>query len=269
MLPYEANVQAEIAHTYATQLKAMHALHDAVTSMLLTRGWDIPKAKRRGLRPPVVRTMAMLLTKACKTFRATHLLAERGLMQDANVQVRVLMETAVAALLILQKQSLKRNHIFYTYSISQQLKMLEEWQRTPGLKRRAPKAIVQRTRQLLDSMASKLPAGTNYTGHWSGEGNFQNAVKKLGNDVAYSAFYRSASSSAHVADTGAHVEMDANDRPVFLLPPDSKGFEATTYSARELLWAMANRINLRLGLGFDTALTPHKLTRAQIMTGVV
>jgi hypothetical protein len=109
MLRHEAEVIAAIATKYRVQLDAMTALHDAVMRMLTAGSWTITKT--RGIKPFVVYTILGLLTKAGKTFRSIHVLAERGRHDDAHALVRVLMETTVAIAFILQKRSTERSLI--------------------------------------------------------------------------------------------------------------------------------------------------------------
>ena len=64
------------------KLAAMAALHAAVVSMMTAGSWKVSKS--RGLPPPVAQTMMGLLVKATKTFRAIHVLCERGLHGPAG-----------------------------------------------------------------------------------------------------------------------------------------------------------------------------------------
>ena len=103
MLPHEPEVAAAIRAKYSGQLAAMTDLHDAVVRMMTAGSWTV--TRRRGLSPNVARTMMGLLTKACKTFRSIQILTERGLHEDASALVRVLFETTIVVLFILQKRS--------------------------------------------------------------------------------------------------------------------------------------------------------------------
>jgi hypothetical protein len=132
MLPHETEVMAAIAEKYRVQLAGMAALHDAVVGMMTAGAWTIQRP--RGLDSFVVETMIGLLTKACRTFRAVELLSERGFHDDAHALVRVLMETTVAVMFILQKGSKRRALIYHAHGFAQNLKMLNEWKQTPGLK---------------------------------------------------------------------------------------------------------------------------------------
>jgi hypothetical protein len=263
MLPHETEVMAEIAAKYRVQLDGMTGLHDTVLSMIAADRWTI--RKKRWINPFVVQTMMGLLTKACKTFRAIQILCERGFREDANALVRVLMETTVAILFILQKRSKQRTLIYHAHGIAQSIKMLNEWKNTPGLKRKATTAMLKRANEELAEYVTQLPAGTDVKRHWSGKPNLQEAVKALRGDAMYATLYRHTSSISHASDFGAQFEVDpTTGDPVLEIEPTVKGLEAPSYAARELLWNAANRTDQRLGLGFSAALAPHKLTRADV-----
>jgi hypothetical protein len=256
-LPHEAEVFADITAKYRPELDAMAKLHDAVVGMMLAGTWTIG---RRGINQLVLDTMLGLLTKACKTFRSIHILCERGLIEDADALTRVLMENTVAIAFILQRKPRERARIYHAHTIAQSIKMLNDWKNTPGLKRKAPKKVVKQANEVLAEQTGGLPTGTDVKHHWSGKRNLQEAVKALRGDVMYATLYRFTSSITHASDFGAHVEIEqASGDRVWQIEPRSKGFEAPSYAARELLWNAANRIDQRLGLGFTTTLAPHRL----------
>jgi hypothetical protein len=153
--------------------------------------------------------------------------------------------------------------------MAQQLRMLNEWARTKGLKRTAPKKMVQEANAAMASYVSKVPAAIDVKKHWSGTGSLQEAMKKLKGDAMYATLYRHTSAISHVSDFGAHFSLDKDGEFVWEIEPTVDGFEAPSYAARELLWAAANRIDERFGLGFQAALAPLKLTRAQTKAGKV
>ncbi|MGH9681513.1 MAG: DUF5677 domain-containing protein [Candidatus Acidiferrales bacterium] len=265
MMPHEAEVTAEIAEKYRVQLQGMTALHSTVVRML-SQHWTIRKP--RGVPRFVAETMVGLLIKACKTFRAIQILCERGFCEDANALVRVLMETTVAIGFILQKKSKERALIYHAHGIAQNIKMLNEWKNTPGLKRKATKAVMKQANDALAGYMTRLPAGTDVKRHWSGKPSLQEAVKALRGDALYATLYRFTSSISHASDFGIQFEVDPfNGELVWQTEPTVNGFEAPSYAARQLLWNAANRIDHRLGLGFSTALGPYNLTRADVQKG--
>ena len=134
MLLHELGAQAEIAQRYRVQLDAMTKLHDTVVSMMTAGEWKVQKT--RGVNPLVAQTMMGLLTKAIKTFRSIQILCERGLYDDASALARVLLETTVAIAFIVQKKSKQRMLMYHAYGMVQSVKMLNEWAKTKGLKRK-------------------------------------------------------------------------------------------------------------------------------------
>ena len=267
MLPHEAEAQAAIAAKYRVQIDAMTKLHDTVVGMMTAGKWTVTKT--RGVTPLVAQTMMGLLTKAVKTFRAVQILCERGLYEDASSLTRVLMETTIAIAFILQKNSKQRMVIYHAHGIAQSIKMLNEWAQTKGLKRMAPKAMLVKANAGLASYLTKLPPGTDVKKHWSGTGSLQAAMKKLKGDAMYATLYRHTSAISHVSDFGAHFSLDKDGEMVWEIEPQVEGFEAPSYAARELLWAVANRIDEKFGLGYEATLVPLKLTRAQVKVGKI
>jgi uncharacterized protein DUF5677 len=259
-LPHEAEVIADVATKYRSELDAMAGLHDAVAGMMSVDSWTT--IGRRGLNHLVIETIVGLLTKACKTFRSIQILCERGLIGDADALVRVLMENTVAIAFILQKKPRERARVYHAHAIAQNIKMLNDWKNTPGLKRKAPKTVIKRANDLLAEWTKGLPVGTDFKHHWSGKRNLREAVKALRGDVMYATLYRFTSSVTHASDFGAHVEIDqGSDDRVWQIEPSAQGFEAPSYAARELFWNAANRIDQRLGLGFASMLAPHKIQK--------
>lgn len=265
-LPHETEVTDELSAKHRVQLDAMAKLHDAVVAMMSAGSWTIRNT--RGLGSVVAQTMIGLLAKASKTFRSIQVLCERGLHEDANALVRVLMETTVAIAFILQKKSKERTLIYHAHGIAQSIKMLNDWKNTRGLKRKATKAMLKQANEALASYLKRLPPGTDVKRHWSGKANLQEAVKALRGDVMYATLYRFTSSISHAADFGAQFEVDpASDDLIWEIEPQVLGFEAPSYAARELFWNAANRIDQRLGLGYAATLAPHKLTRSDVQKG--
>src|SRR2546430_5997290 len=204
-LPHEAEVIAAIATQYRIELDAMAGLLDAVVGTMTAGSWTIG---RRGVDGFVGEIMVGLLTKACKTFRAIQILCERGLIEDAEALVRVLMENTVAIAFILQKKPRERARIYYAHTIAQSIKMLNDWKNTPGLKRKVTKKVMKEANDALAVCAKGLPVGTDFKHHWSGKRNFREAVKELRGDIMYATLYRFTSSITHASDFGAHVEIE-------------------------------------------------------------
>lgn len=251
-LPGEALAATYLATTFKPEFERMTRLHDAVVGML-GKDWTITKSK--GLDPIVTYTVAGLLTKACKSFRAVQILCAAGLGTDAGTIARTLFETSIASTFILQKQSKQRARIFHAHSRRQALKMLNHWKQTPGLKRKATKAMFIHVNAELDDWSKGLLPGTNTKRHWSGKGSFEEAAGALKGSRIYAVFYRHTSTFTHVTDFRDHVHYDTvTDRLMFKLPPGGDHIDGLIAVSNATLWLIAARINERLGLGCDAVL---------------
>lgn len=274
MLPGESEVAAEIKVRYEKELTAMTALHDAVVGMVIADQWTI--RRNTGAKPFTIEILLGRLTKACKTFRSIQVLCERGLYEDANALVRVLLETTIAVVWILQRRardkagvltptSHQRAIAFLGYSLHQQLTMLKEWKKTKGLKRLAPKRAIEAVEKQIVDIKTMLPSGMNFEKHWSGKGGLQQTVTALKADSLYSVLFRHTSSISHASDVGLHFEPHpATGEPIWQIAPRAEGVLNASLVARELLWMLANRIDERLGLGFSSTLARHRLRKADV-----
>jgi hypothetical protein len=258
MLPHESEAQAEIGVTYQPYIDRMAALHDAVVGMMTVDTWTI--RNRPDNTPFVVDIMRGLLTKALKTSRAIQILCERGLGEDANALLRVLLETTMPALYILKSNSQQRAQIYFAYTLNQQLKMFNDWRKTKGFKRRVTKKQIEALKAAIADVTKTLPPGTDYKRHWSGSGSLEEAIKSLKADSLYSVVYRHLSAVAHASDVGLHFETDADGELIWQLTPRVDGIVGPSFMARELLWILATSIDKTLGLGFKDALAPHRVT---------
>ena len=264
MLPLEKEVGSEIATKHERVLREMNALHNLFIKMLTPRRakWEVA---RRGLDPLVLVTIAGLAMKAAKTFRSVQILLERGLVDDAKALVRVLFETTVTALFILQRKSRERTRQYHAYDARNTMKMLEHWKRTPGLKRKVTKAVLAQANELVTTTAKGLPSGVDIKKHWSGLGSLENVAKAIGLEGMYATLYRFMSTSAHATDVGAHV--DAVTKPgelQFNLLPTTNDVDHVALVAREVLWILSSRINNRFALGFELRLVAHKITASDL-----
>jgi hypothetical protein len=254
MLPSEAAVAQHIAVQFQQQFQSMEELHNAVVGMF-GGPWHITKP--RGTSRFTVETVAGLLTKACKTYRAVHMVCAAGLGTDGGVLARSLFETTIAILFIMQKRSKERAVLYHAYGAEQRLKMLNHWKRTKGLKRMATKRMIANQTEELDGLMKELPPGANAKRHWSGLANFEASVNSLKAAQLYAVFYRHTSSFAHGPDFQEHVTIDpVSGDFTFELEPTGNHIDSTVAVSRLLLWAAADRINGRLGLGFDAVLAP-------------
>ncbi len=229
---------------------------------------DLPAIERppqdfvKGLNRMVAFTVVALLMKAAKTFRSIQLLAERGLTDDAFVLVRTLYETSVAIMFILQKNSRVRARMYHVHSHRHDLKMLEHWSRTKGLKRAATKEAFRVIRRLLTDGEKGLPAGTDMKAigrHWSGlPGGFEAAAKALGQERLYATLYRRTSSQAHASDFSSHVTA-TTEEIWFELAPSPDQVPMVSAIAREMLLMAVARVDRRFRLGYEIRLGVHQV----------
>ncbi len=254
MLPGESEVFKDIAAKHARAIRAMTKLHDVAVRMLTHAPW---MARKRGSSPVVDWTIAGLFTKATKTFRSIQVLCERGLTEDATALVRVLYETHVAILFILQRRSKERADMYHAHMALQERKEVEHWRRTRGLKRGATKMHLKTVQQLVDHWTSLIPPSVDVKRHWSGKGSLEAAATALRGSAGYASIYRYASSFTHSTDFGAYVEQDvATGKLVVAVDPSARSVDGTAAVAREILWFTARRINERFKFGFEKRLRP-------------
>ena len=255
MLPYEREAEESISTNLASEFAAMARLHNAAVTLF--DGWTLPAS---GADRVTVYTVAGLFAKACKTYRAIEHVCGRGLGQDAAVLARSLYETAIAILFLLQKRGLERQRIalYQANTLNAGLRMLDEWRKTPGLKRKAGKALIAGLRAERDVWIARLPAGTNHKKHWSGLWSIEEAAGALRGKVTYQAFYRFASPFAHAADMTAHVYLDDTGAFTVKLGPGDEHLGAIMAFAHVVLWSVASRINRRYRLGSDSVLKAER-----------
>ena len=255
-LPNEQPIAAEIATAFEANMQSMTDLHNAVVSMF---GGNWTVTKPRGIDVVVANAAAVLLTKACKTYRAVQILCAAGLGTDAGVAARTLFETMVAVMFILQKNSKQRARMFHASRGEQHLKMLNHMKATPGLKRQATKKMFAKAIDDRDTWRRQFPATIDVKRHWSGLSNLEAAVKAVRGQGMYALFYRHTSSFAHVADFRDHIDVsEETGTIIYKLEPSLDHIDGQIVISRLMLWLIAARINERLGLGFDATLNPHK-----------
>lgn len=255
-LPDEQVIAQQIAVQFQADIDAMTGLHDAVVGMFGGR-WRVTKP--RGVDRIVVYTVAGLLTKACKTFRTVQILCAAGLGTDAGTASRSLFETVVPIFFILKFHSKERARIYHAYGRAQALKMLNQWAQTPGLKRKATRALFAKAQSELVYWTSQLGPTVDYRHHWSGLRSLEAAIKSLHAPQVYAVFYRHTSAFAHASDFGDHVVVDpATQETIFKLPPSTDHVQSQALVARVMFWLAAARVNERLGLGFEAVLNPHR-----------
>lgn len=261
MLPDErASVEA-LWPTIKEDALESQRLHDALIGAVFRPKLVIRNSA--GLNPTVVHTVLALFTKACKTFRAIEVAGTAGLGEDAATLARSLYETALAILFILQRNPKQRTAMLHAYAAEQSLKMLNRWKQTPGLKRRATKALFRATTETRDGWARQFPGAVDVRRHWSGS-SLEQAAARLRTDVSYQLVYRYISRHPHGADVSSHIRFNTVGEPIFTLSPGDAHVREALTLARVMLWIAGSRINERLGLGIGSTLDsakPKELSR--------
>jgi len=263
MLPYETDAETYIAKTYKTQFERMNALHDVVVGMMTVPTWRPKRPKQ--YTPYVLTTIVGLLVKALKTFRAIQILLERGLYEDANALMRVLFETTMAGLYILQRDSQQRSQVFHAHSLSQFVKMLNHWKQTKGIKRKTKKAHIDATKTGITRLMQGVPSTMDHEVHWSGKkGKLISVTKELKVEIMYALLFRFTSSVTHATDVGAQFDVDPQTEEfIWRIDPRVNDLDGPCITARQLLWVLAERINRTFGLGFTAVLASHKVMKVE------
>jgi hypothetical protein len=214
--------------------------------------------------PTVVRVVLGLYVKACKTYRATIMMAEAGLAEDAYVLARTLFETMLAVAWVLQKDPSRRAQKYRAHLALRSRKYLRALQNTKGLGYTfsAPLSELETT---IDEVVSPLaldPAAVKELAKTYSGTSIEKTAEEVGIDHAYQLFYRYACRFAHATDLSCHINF-ADDGTLILAYPPAPSLElwrAMNMSyvfLRALIW----RVDERLGLGHQAhiASTPGAL----------
>jgi Family of unknown function (DUF5677) len=222
---------------------------------LLTRG-KLMITKPRGLDDGIVTLVATILTKACKTFRATRAAVFEGCGQDASILLRALFESTIALLYILQRDSRKRAILYAAHEDQRKLVMVEMMANAPGQKRAVSKATRLKAQAKVAQWSALVGAAevAAVRKHWAGPGGLETATKKLGRRSgwhrAYNSMYRYLSAFSHGSDANAHLFVSkVTGAPVLKLLPGSEELDRVPPMACMLLLVMSGRFDERLGLG--------------------
>lgn len=252
----------DLRQQFQPQFSRMEKTYGVAESLFRAKGITI--SKPRGLNEGTVTVIFLLLTKACKTFRAIRAVDLEGCGQDAAILLRALFETTTAVLWILQRNSRHRARLYAAHEDQRRLVLVQEQAKTPGLKRGA-KPILGKAQERVDKWRSLV--GTkelqSVRRHWSGEPSLEAAVRRLkGWLVAYNTVYRGTSSFAHGSDPTQHANFHSDvGTPVYKLLPGVDEVDRTTTVACALLYVILKRMNERMGSGLDDSLDSIKPER--------
>jgi hypothetical protein len=165
-----------------------------------------------------------------------------------------LFETTTAVLWILQRNSRQRARLYGAHEDQRLLVLVEEWVRTPGLKRNG-KAMLKKAQAKVDAWQGLvgLAALRSVRHHWSGERSLQDAARKLKGWLrAYNTVYRATSAFAHGSDPTQHANFRKDvGTPVYKLLPGDDEVERSMAVSCVLLYVILRRMNDRMGLDLD------------------
>ncbi len=284
MLPNEGSVRAELARAHNSDFAKMNSLHALAVSVI------DPKVTIRqtpGIDGAVVKVSLGLFVKACRQFRSIQLLCEAGLGSDAHALTRNLFETSLALLFVARRRvTLKQNgkrlgrigkqalgsrlraRLYLANSQFEAERTLNDWERTPGLKRSAARSFDAAAIRAESAEASRI-IGAEWTKRlkdqrsYSGL-NLRDWAVSLRMAQGYATVYRSASWSTHATDLQQFIVVTPSGIEL-KLEPSSDWIEPTTHGAPLALFMCVDVLNDRFRLGLDSKLTPHKerlLTRS-------
>jgi hypothetical protein len=147
MLPDETDARREITRFLSEQLEEIHR-EIALALSLLPPGGLVVTRTRDVDRVVVLATLA-LYAKAIKSARAVALVCEGGLGQDGIALLRVLFETTMGLLFVLQRNSRIRARLYLVHPYAKKVQILRLWRETRGFKRKVTKASIKNAEQPL------------------------------------------------------------------------------------------------------------------------
>lgn len=177
MLPDEERSRSEIAAVLKFHTVEMNRLLETALKLIPSSGFKATRSSR--VDQIVVYTIIGLYVKALKTFRAIQVACEGGLTQDGISLLRVLFETTVAILFILQRNTRLRARLYHARIYVKHLALMRTWKTRRGLKRKATKAVIRGDEAALVKILNGLTALKRWPAkHWYGP-KLPAAVKAL------------------------------------------------------------------------------------------
>jgi len=278
MLPEEAEAKAYIQHRHRAALDGMSQLHTLAVSALT----PFRTTTKPGFDETVHLVSLALYVKACKQFRSIQLLCEAGLGADANAVTRNLFETAIALAFVLRARiRLKRGgkpvpkvkgrpfgrrlraRLFLAHVAFEKQRTLDEWSRTPGLKRSAKskidativaQGVVEAEGAIGKEWTDQLRKGKSYSGL-----TLKELVQSLRLGQIYATLYRAGSWSVHGgADIGQFVTETAGG-PALLLAASDAEIEPAMGGASVLMTICLGLLEDAYSLRLSSAIKTHRL----------
>jgi hypothetical protein len=186
------------------------------------------------------------------------------LTEDGLVLCRTLLETAVAILYILQKDTPRRTDEYLAHVLVRTKKIMTKWKATPGL-RRWGKQIEKRADSHLSPYAYLGESRLRDLRRWySGDATIETTFKKVGLNRLYQEFYLFTAGIQHVSDISRHIEVGDKGGAVLLMGSgDSGDMRALLDMANRGLWTIMRRVSSKLGMGYEAEIERHRPPRDQ------
>ena len=261
-LPNEEAGRKQVQAAFGAQLRKMGQL--LRLAFVVVGEGRLRIGKPRGADATVPRVVTGLFAKACKTYRGIVLLCEAGLAEDAFILARGLFETTLAVFWVLQRASRRRAQMYVVHLAMRDRKLLQELQKTRGLKRYARvgqmRALDAQVASLCEGLTPQqtLRLADKYSGL-----SILDTAKAVRLLQLYQLFYRHASSFSHGSDLSSHLSLTSEGQAVLHVEPrPSANLKRAMGMSYAFFLALLGKLNDRLGLGHDAdiATTPRNIS---------
>jgi hypothetical protein len=259
-LPWEEDARQSVERTFARELAPLdQTLKLAIKLPERNASVDVTPSRTKS-RNSVFIVMA-LYCKAIKTTRAIRLAASPALAEDGLVLCRTLLETAVAILYILQRNTPRRADEYLAHVLMRTKKIMEKWKETPGLRRWATR-IEGQTDSHLPPYRYLGEARLKQLRHsYSGQ-TIERTFRRVGLNRTYQEFYLFVSAFQHVSDVSRHIDL--GEKGPILLPMGSNDpgqMRVLLDMTNRILWTVMQRVSQKIGLGYEAEIEQHRPPR--------
>jgi hypothetical protein len=260
-LPGEEGAREAIERTFARELARLDATFALAVKLLEANDSIVIGPSGMGTIKSALVVLG-LYGKAVKTVRGIRQLASAALVEDGLVLCRALLETTVAILYLLQRNTPRRADEYLAHILMRTKKIMGKWQDTPGLKRWA-KEITKRTDSHLVPYDYLGPARLKQLRTWySGDHTIEETFKRVGLNRLYQEFYLYLSSFQHVSDLPSHAEIGDKGQLVLTAGSSNAGqMRVLLDMTNRILWTAMGRVSQKIGLGYELEIERHRPPR--------
>jgi hypothetical protein len=255
-LPGEESARESVERTFAKRLAEGDACL-ALGVKLLQRTSSFVVTRKRTEKVGLV--VMGLYMKALKTVRAIRIVASPDLVEDGFVLCRSLLETTVAILYVLQKDSPRRADEYIAHTLMRTKWAMEGWTRTHGLKV-AGRRIDKRAEKEKKPLESRLGAARleQLKRSYSGV-SLEETFKRVGLNRLYQTLYRRLSVHPHAADLESHAEpSEKGGLQLKAGTSDLREMNFLLDSTRLLLCAVMQRVSQEMDMGYQAEIEALK-----------